>query len=182
MPMNYSISLFNSINPLFFACLAVIVILLAKAVYTYKSFDTLHGKAIRELVLGGLCLIFVLAVFIVLPLLAGITVNENDLALRLPSGLINETISQDDIISAQIVNLNDYPELAIKSKVVGAESRDYREGLFNLENGTEATVFYDSNTVLLVETTNRTLLLGPDHFDDFVKAFGEKLIPIQSSI
>lgn len=180
--MNYSISLFSTINPLFFACLAVIVILLAKAVYTYKNFETLHGKAIKELVLGGLCLIFVFAVFIVLPLLAGITVNENDLSLRLPSGMTYETISQDDMISAKIINLNDYPELAIKSKVVGAETRDYREGNFNLENGTEATVFYSGNTVLLVETANRTLLLGPDHFDEFVKAFGEKLIPVESSI
>ncbi|MBC3889205.1 hypothetical protein GH810_12860 [Acetobacterium paludosum] len=177
--MNYSVSLLSTINPLFFAALALVGLLLGKAIYTYKAYHDLRGKAIREIVLGSLVLIFIIAAFIVLPVLAGITVNENNLSLRLPSGLTYETIPKEDILSATVINLDEHPEYAIKSKVVGAEIRHYREGIFNLENGIEATAFYDDNTVLLVQTTNRTLLLGPDHFADFVKNFGDQLISVE---
>lgn len=176
--MNYSISLINSINPLFFAILVVVGGLIAKGVYTYKTYDDLRGKAIREIVLGGLVLILVIGVFIVLPLIAGITINDKNIVLRIPSGLIFETINAEDIISAQVVTL-DQPEYAITSKVAGTETRAYREGLFNLQNGTEAIVFLNGNKALFVETKTRPLLLGPDQFDDFVKNFGEKLISIQ---
>lgn len=176
--MNFSISLLSSINPLFFAVLIVVGVLIAKGVYTYKSYQDLRGKAIREIVLGGLCLIFVVGVFIIMPLLAGVTVNEDNLALRIPSGLTFETINEADIISAKVVTL-DQSDYAITAKVAGTELRSYREGIFNLQNGTEALVFLNGNTALLVETTSGPLLLGPDRFDDFVKYFGEKLIPVQ---
>lgn len=176
--MNYSISLLSSINPLFFAVLIVVGVLIAKGVYTYKSYRDLRSKAIREIVLGGLCLIFVVGVFIVMPLLAGVTVNEDNLVLRIPSGLTFETIDEADLVSAKVITL-DQSDYAITSKVAGTEVRNYREGLFKLQNGTEAIVFLNGNTALLVETTTGPLLLGPDHFDDFVKNFGEKLIPVQ---
>lgn len=176
--MNYSISLINSINPLFFAVLVVVGVLIAKGVYTYKTYDDLRGKALREIILGGLVLILVIGVFMVLPLIAGITLNERSIALRIPSGLTFETINAEDIISAEVVTL-DQSEYAITSKVAGTEIRSYREGIFNLQNGTEALVFLNGNTALLVETTNGPLLLGPDQFDDFIKNFGEKLISIQ---
>lgn len=176
--MNYSISLINSINPLFFAVLAVVGVLIAKGVYTFKTYQDLRGKAIREIVLGGLVLIFVIGVFIVLPLIAGITINDNNIVLRVPSGLTFETINEEDIISASVVTL-DQSEYALASKVAGTETRAYREGLFNLQNGTEAIVFLNGNTALFVETKNRPLLLGPDQFDAFVQNFGDKLIPVK---
>lgn len=176
--MNYSISILNWINPLFFPILLVVGILLAKAVYTYKNYEDLRRKAIKEMFYGGLVLILVLGLFIVAPLIAGITVKDTELSLRLPTGFTFETYSKSDILSAEIINL-DQSEYAIQTKVVGTKIRDYREGLFQLTNGTEAAVFLNGNTALLVHTNNRTLLLGPDYFDDFVKNFGEKLVPVQ---
>lgn len=176
--MIYSVSILHTINPLFFALLAVAGLLFWKAIYTYKTYVELRGNAIKEMIIGGLVLILILGIFIVVPLIAGITVKESELSLRLPTGFTFETYPEADILSAKMVSL-DQTEYAIASKVVGTEARDYREGIFLLQNGTEAAVFTNSNTAILVETPNRILLLGPDQFDTFVKSFGEKLIPVQ---
>lgn len=179
--MTYSISILSTINPLFFGLLALAGLLLAKAIYTYKTYNSdkdLRRNAIKEMTIGGLVLVLILGIFVVVPLIAGVTVKDTELALRLPTGFTFETYPEADILSAKIVSL-DQTEYAIESKVVGTENRNYREGIFKLQNGTEAAVFVNGNTAILVETPNRTLLLGPDHFDDFVKSFGDNLIPVQ---
>ncbi|WP_303869705.1 PH domain-containing protein [Acetobacterium wieringae] len=179
--MTYFVSLLHTINPLFFALLAVLALLLWKAIYTFKTYPDdpeLRRNAIKEMSVGGLVLVLILGIFIVVPLIAGVTVNDDELSLRLPTGFTFETYPEADILSAKIVSL-DQTEYAIVSKVVGTEIRSYREGIFQLQNGTEAAVFANGNTAILVETPNRILLLGPDRFDDFVKSFSEKLIPVQ---
>jgi hypothetical protein len=177
--MNFSISLLNSINPLFFAVLAVVAILIAKAVYTYKNYSDLRGKAVRELFWGSLVTILMLGVFIVLPLISGLTIRDNNLDLRLASGFTFKTIPKEDLTAAKVIDLDQSP-YAIQSKIVGTRIRNYREGLFTLANGNEGKVFVNGNTVLLVETKNDgTLLLRPDNFDTFVETFSEKLLPVE---
>ena len=179
--MTYFISLLHTINPLFFALLAVLALLLWKAIYTFKTYPDdpeLRRNAIKEMSVGGLVLILILGIFVVVPLVAGITVKDDELSLRLPTGFTFETYPEADILSAKMVSL-DQSEYAIASKVVGTETRAYREGIFLLQNGTEAAVFANGNTAILVETPNRILLLGPDRFDAFVQSFSEKLIPVQ---
>lgn len=176
--MNYSISLINSFNPLFFALLAIALLLLGKAVYTYKSFEDLRGNAIKEMVVGGLVLVFILGLFIVVPLISGISIKNNDLSLRLPTGFTFISYTGDEIISAKVVDLETQPEYAIKSKQVGTEIRNYREGIFILENGLEAEVFLNGNQALYVETTGKPLLLGPNHFENFVNDFSANIEPV----
>ncbi|AWW27252.1 PH domain-containing protein [Acetobacterium carbinolicum] len=176
--MMYFVSILHTINPLFFALLAIAGLLLWKAIYTYKTYAELRGNAIKEMIVGSLVLIFILGIFIVVPLVAGITVKDNELSLRLPTGFTFETYPEADILSAKMVSL-DQTEYTIAKKVVGTETRAYREGIFLLQNGTEAAVFVNGNTAILVETPNRILLLAPDRFDDFVKNFSEKLIPVK---
>jgi len=177
--MNYSISILSSFNPLTFVLLLFAGLLLAKAIYTYKSFPDLRGKAIREMVIGSPVILLILGLLIVVPLISGISVDKNDLSLRLPTGFTFVTYSGDDILSAKIVDLESQPEYAIKSKVVGTEIRDYREGIFKLENGTEVEVLLHGKKALYVETTGKPLLLGPDYFDNFVKDFAKNIKPVQ---
>lgn len=176
--MTYSVSLLHTINPLFFALLAVAGLLLWKAIYTFKTYPELRGNAIKEMIIGGLVLTLILGIFVVVPLVAGITLKESELSLRLPTGFTFETYPEADILSAKLVNL-DQTEYTIARKVIGTETRDYREGIFLLQNGTEAAVFVNGSTAILVETPNRILLLGPTRFDKFLKSFEEKLIPVQ---
>jgi len=177
--MNYSISILSSLNPLLFALLAVAGLLLGKAIYTYKTFPDLRGKAIKEIVIGAPVTLLVLVIFIVVPLISGININKNELSLKLPTGFTFVTYTGNDILSAKIVDLETQPEYAIKSKVVGTESRGYREGIFQLANGTEAEVLLNGKKALYVETTGKPLLLGPDYFDNFVKDFSENIKPVE---
>src|SRR5665647_722440 len=84
--MNYSISILSSFNPLFFALLLIAGLLIGKAIYTYKVFPDLRGKAIREILIGVPITLLILGLFIVAPLISGISVNKNELSLRLPTG------------------------------------------------------------------------------------------------
>jgi len=177
--MNYIISFFSSFNPLFLALFAIAALLIGKAIYTYKSFPDLRRKAIREMVLGGLVVILLLGLFIVIPLISGITINKNELSLRLTSGFAFTTYTSDDILSAKVIDLETQPEYLIQSKLIGTETRHYREGLFKLENGTEVEVFLNGTKALYVETTGKPLILGPDHFEEFVKDFSENIKPVQ---
>jgi|LGVF01.2.fsa_nt_gb hypothetical protein len=176
--MNYSISILSFFNPLFIALFALVLILLGKAIYTLKSFPELRGKAIKELVFGSLVTILLLAIFIVLPLIGGITIKSDMLSLRLPSGFTFTDYTSDDIISAEVVDLNSQPEYAIQSKQVGTETRDYREGIFILENGDEAEVLLNGNQALFVKTKDRPLLLGPGNFENFISNFDENIFPV----
>lgn len=176
--MNYSISILNTLNPLIFPILVIIGLLLGKAVYTYKSFPDLRGKAIRELLIGIPVTILILVIFIIAPLIAGVSINKSELSLRLSTGFTFATLSKDEILSARIVDLETQPEFALKSKVIGTKIRDYREGIFQLENGTEVEVFLNGKKALYIETTGKPLLLGPDHFDNFVKDFNENIKPL----
>ncbi|MGV8906371.1 MAG: PH domain-containing protein [Acetobacterium sp.] len=176
--MNYSISILSSFNPLFFALLAIAALLLGKAIYTYKAFPDLKWKAIKEMVVGGVLSLLIIGLFIVVPLISGITINKNELSLRLPTGFTFETLTGDDILSATVVDLEAQPEFATASKVVGTEIRDYREGIFEFENKTEVMVLLSGKKALYVETTGKPLLLGPGNFDNFVKDFSENLKPV----
>jgi len=153
--------------------------LVGKAIYTYRAFPELRRKAIREMVIGGLVFILIFGLFVVIPLISGITINKNELSLRLPTGMTFVTYTGDTVLSATIIDLETQPQYAIKSKVVGTEMRDYREGIFELENGTEAQVFLNGTKALYVETSGTPLILGPDHFDQFLRAFSENIKPIQ---
>lgn len=177
--MNYSISILSSFNPLFFALLLIAGLLIGKAIYTYKVFPDLRGKAIREILIGVPITLLILGLFIVAPLISGISVNKNELSLRLPTGFTFATYTGDDILSAKVVDLENQPEYSVKSKVIGTKIRDYREGIFKLENGTEAEVLLNGKKALYVETTGKPLLLAPDHFDNFLKDFSENIKPVQ---
>ncbi len=100
------------------------------------------------------------------------------LSLRLPSGFTFTDYTSDDIISAEVVDLNSQPEYAIQSKQVGTETRDYREGIFILENGDEAEVLLNGNQALFVKTKDRPLLLGPGNFENFISNFDENIFPV----
>lgn len=181
--MNYSISIVSSFNFLFLALLAIAVLLMTKAIYTLKKFPELKKQSIKELVVGGLVTLVIFALFIVVPLISGIFIDKNNLALRLPTGFTFTTYTSDDIISAKVVDLSTQPEYNIYSKVVGTEIRDYREGIFRLGAGKESTVeaevFLNGKKALYVETTGKPLLLGPDKFDAFVESFSENIKPIE---
>ena len=100
--MTYFVSLLHTINPLFFALLAVLALLLWKAIYTFKTYPDdpeLRRNAIKEMSVGGLVLILILGIFVVVPLVAGITVKDDELSLRLPTGFTFETYPEADILS-----------------------------------------------------------------------------------
>ncbi|MGL4606649.1 MAG: hypothetical protein ACRCU3_04215 [Eubacteriaceae bacterium] len=181
--MNYSISLFSSFNILFLGLLAIVALLLGKAIYTLKTFPELKGKAIKEIVAGGIVALLVTGIFIVVPLISGITIEKNKLSLRLPTGFTFTSYSSDEIVSAKIVDLETQPEYAIYSKVVGTQTRDYSEGIFRLGSGetetAEAQVFLNGKKALYVETKGMPLLLGPDHFEDFVSHFSKEIKAIE---
>ena len=176
--MNYSISILSSFNPLFFALVAVAGLLIGKAIYTFKAFPEFRGKAIKEMVYGGVVSILILGLFIVVPLISGISINKNELSLRLPSGFTFEALTGDEILSAKVVDLEAQPEFATATKVVGTKIRDYREGIFKFENGTEVMIFLSGKKALYVETTGKPLLLGPGNFDSFVKDFDKNIKPV----
>ncbi|KNZ43187.1 PH domain-containing protein [Acetobacterium bakii] len=177
--MNYFISILSSFNPLFFVLFVLALVIIGKAIFTFKSFPELRGKAIREMVVGGFFSILILGLFVVVPLISGITIKNNELSLRLPSGMTFVTYTGDTVLSATLIDIETQPQYAIKSKVVGTEMRNYREGIFKLENGTEAQVFLNGTKAIYVETTGTPLILGPDHFDQFLKSFSENIKPIQ---
>ncbi|MBK5244886.1 MAG: hypothetical protein JJE18_07665 [Eubacteriaceae bacterium] len=177
--MNYSVSLLSSFNPLFLALLAIAGLLLGKAIYTYKAFPELRGKAIKEMVIGGFLTLLIIGLFIVIPLISGISINKNELSLRLPTGFTFEILNGAEILSAKVVDLEAQPEYAIASKVVGTEIHNYQEGIFKLESGAETKVFLNGKKALYVETTGKPLLLGPDYFDNFIKDFSENIKPLE---
>lgn len=177
--MNYSISLLSSINPLFFALLFLIVLLLGKSLYTLKVFPELKKKSIREIIVGSLVFLIVLGLFVVTPLLSRIRISEGELDLRLATGFINLSLTSKDIISAQVVELTPESEFFINDKVIGTATRDYHEGVFKLNNQTEAAVLLNGNQALLIKSIEKTLLLGPDHFEAFVNDFSENIFPLE---
>ncbi|WKY47841.1 PH domain-containing protein [Eubacteriaceae bacterium ES3] len=177
--MNYSVSLIHSINPLFFAILALGLLLMGKSVYTLKSFPELKSKSIKELVVGSVVMIGVLALFIVLPLLSTITITDNQLEVRLSSGFTNLTVSSQDVQSAVVITLNSDPATTIADKIVGTSSRDYLEGMFQMEDGTEAGILLNGDQALMVKTAEQTLFLGPDDFDDFLADFNSTIFPVE---
>ncbi len=177
--MTYSISLLHSINPLFFALLFLIALLLGKSIYTLKTFPELKKKSIRETVVGILVLLIVLGLFVITPLLSGVKISDDHLDVRLASGFTSLSLPKEAIISAQIVDLGPESDFFIHSKVVGTATRDYYEGLFTLSDGREAGVLVNGNQALFIETTDQNLLLGPDHFEAFVSDFSQALFPLK---
>ena len=177
--MTYSISLLHSINPLFFALLFLIALLLGKSIYTLKVFPELKKKSIREIIVGSLVLVIVLGLFVVTPLLSRIKLADDHLEVRLASGFTSLVLAKDAIISAQIVDLSPELDFFIDSKVVGTTTRDYYEGLFTLSDGREAGVLVNGDQALFIQTTEENLLLGPDHFEAFTVDFRETLFPLK---
>lgn len=176
--MNYSVSLIHSINPLFFAILALGLLLLGKSIYTLKTFPELKGKSIKELVVGSLVMLGVIALFVILPLLSSISLSENKFDLRLSSGFTTLSVNSDQVLSATVVTLNSDPATTISGKVVGTSTRDYREGRFKLADGSEAAVLLNGDQALMVKTADQTFLLGPDHFEDFLTDFTNSVFPV----
>lgn len=177
--MTYSISLLHSINPLFFALLFLIALLLGKSIYTLKTFPELKKKSIREIIVGSLVLVIVLGLFVVTPLLSRIKIADDHLDVRLASGFTSLSLAKEAIISAQVLDLDPESDFFIDSKVVGTATRNYYEGLFNLSDGRQAGVLVNGKQALFIETAEENLLLAPDHFDAFVKDFSETLFPLK---
>lgn len=176
--MNYSVSIIHSINPLFFAILALGLMLLGKSIYTLKTFPDLKAKSIKELVVGGVVMLGVVVLFVVLPLLSNIRIADDQLTLRLSSGFTTVSIASDQVLSAELVTLNTDPATTIDDKVVGTSSRDYREGQFTMADGSNASILLNGDQALMVKTTDQTLLLGPDNFDAFVADFNDNFYPV----
>ena len=179
--MNYSVSIIHSINPLFFAILAMGALLLGKSIYTLKTFPELKTKSIKELVVGGVVMLGVVILFVALPLLSSITIADGQLTLRLSSGFSMVSIAADDVLSAELVTLNTDPATTIDDKVVGTSSRDYREGQFTMADGTSASILLNGDQALMVKTADQTLFLGPDDFDAFVADFNDNFYPVSQS-
>lgn len=176
--MSYTVSLLHSINPLFFAILVLIALLLGKSIYTFKTFPELKKKSIREMIVGSLVLLIVLGIFVVMPLLSRIKLSETGLDLRLASGFTTFSITKDDILSAQMVELTPESEFLTDSKIVGTATRNYQEGVFNLNDGRKVAVLLNGDHALFIESREHNFLLGPDHFEAFVKDFSDHLFPL----
>lgn len=176
--MTYSISLLHSINPLFFALLFLIALLLGKSIYTLKVFPELKKKSIREIIVGSLVLVIVLGLFVVTPLLSRIKLADDHLDVRLASGFTSLILAKDAIISAQVVDLGPESDFFIDSKVVGTATRNYYEGLFTLRDGREAGVLVNGDQALFIQTADQNLLLAPDDFAAFSQDFSETLFSL----
>lgn len=176
--MSYSISLLHTINPLFFALLALMALLLGKSIYTLKAFPDLKKKSIKEIIIGSLVLLIILGIFVITPLISGVKISQDQLNVRLATGFTFLSIPKTDILSAQVVDLSPESEFSVGSKVVGTSTRDYHEGLFKLNNNIEAGLLVNGKQALFIETPDQNLLLGPDHFDAFVQDFSDTLFLI----
>jgi hypothetical protein len=153
------------------------VILVAKEIYALAV--TKKKKRIIYLVINSIVFCIVVGIFIVVPLFNGINVDQGELEINLTTGFENAVVTDDEIESAEIINLEEQSQYMPGDKEVGTQNGTYYEGVFYLKNNEKALVYINSIEVLKIELKEGgVLLLAPDDFEAFTADFSEKVMTI----
>lgn len=103
-----------------------------------------------------------------------ISVKEGHLEVRFLTGFKKVDITVEEIVDARLINWEEEPEYRPVNRTMGTGMGAYKEGRFTLENGKSAFLLTNSSKVLLLDTTEGLLMLGPDDLDGFYEDFLEQ--------
>jgi hypothetical protein len=101
--------------------------------------------------------------------ISGITLKDGILKARFLTGFKTVEITQDEIQDIRVVDWAQDTAYRPSRRTMGTAIGSYLEGRFTLNNGQSALLLTRSSKVILLDTSEGLLMLGPDELEKFQK-------------
>ncbi len=174
----YKISLNNSAGFISIGIILLFIVILGGRVYSYKKGNKNSKKDLFSIVIGGIVGVLVVCAIVVMPMLNGISIQNNMLKVKFMSAFTTREITGEDVLEARVIDLNEETEYKPVNRTFGMGIGNYKEGKFKLANGEFALVYINSDKVLFIELEEEYLIVAPDNFEEFVQDFNENIFTI----
>lgn len=138
-----------------------IVWVVKKKERTRKDISDVSIMVVVMILLGGLLL--------GMGRISTITLKDGVLKARFFTGFKTVEITQDEIRDMQLVDWTQDTAYRPSRRTMGTAIGSYLEGRFTLNNGQSALLLTRSTKVILLDTTDGLLMLGPDELEKFQK-------------
>lgn len=148
----------------------IVVALLAYTGFRIYRFVRNRDRTKKEVLNMSVLLVVVVllaGLFLGVGRLNTITLEDDLLRVRFFTGFKTVELTQEDIEDIQVVDWTQQTDYRPVRRNMGMSFGSYREGRFTLENGETALLLTSSSQVVVLDTAQGLLLLGPDDLEAF---------------
>lgn len=155
---------------------SAIILALLIIVFVFLKTKDKMSRYVTTFVCGGIMIIF--GVLTIMSYSSKVDVGKDEIRINLPP-YAKESIKKDEIVKAYVAYIDSNKNVKLTFKENGAATSKYKVGRFTLANGKRAVVMTARSKVLVLETNEKSYLLSPNDYEEFVRTINENIIKVQ---